>query len=167
VSDEARTRLTPGYDSGSGSDLTISGYSALYVDMVPTGPIFDHAAIRRSERPSRSRRNHRTLGREFGATDVVSDRGEEGITAVREPTGGHGTHVVLEAVGHMSADEQARGVVRPGGVISRVGVPQYDDARSASTACSAPTSGSPEGPARLLALKNARRGDVEFLSTRP
>ncbi|MEU4893041.1 alcohol dehydrogenase catalytic domain-containing protein [Streptomyces sp. NPDC044780] len=68
------------------------------------------------------------LGREFGATDVVAARGEEGIARVRELTGGHGTHVVLEAVGHRPAYEQAVGVVRPGGVISRVGVPQYEEA---------------------------------------
>ncbi|MET7519632.1 alcohol dehydrogenase catalytic domain-containing protein [Streptomyces sp. NPDC005480] len=68
------------------------------------------------------------LGREFGATDVVSARGEEGIEQVRELTGGDGTHVVLEAVGHMNAYEQALGVVRRGGVISRVGVPQYEEA---------------------------------------
>jgi len=68
------------------------------------------------------------LGIEFGATDVVADRGEEGIAKVRDLTGGDGTHVVLEAVGHMPAYEQALGVVRAGGVISRVGVPQYDDA---------------------------------------
>src|SRR3954452_12299262 len=68
------------------------------------------------------------LGREFGATDIVSARNEEGITQVRELTGGHGTHVVLEAVGNMPAYQQALGVVRPGGVISRVGVPQYEDA---------------------------------------
>jgi diketogulonate reductase-like aldo/keto reductase len=51
------------------------------------------------------------LGREFGATDVVSARGEEGITAVRELTGGHGSSAVLECVGHLPAYEQARGVV--------------------------------------------------------
>src|SRR3954453_17909889 len=68
------------------------------------------------------------LGREFGATDIVSARGEEGVTEVRELTGGHGTHVVLEAVGNKPAYQQALGVVRPGGVISRVGVPQYEDA---------------------------------------
>ncbi|MDX6356242.1 MAG: hypothetical protein QOF98_3145 [Streptomyces sp.] len=74
---------------------------------------------------------HRTrtdLGMEFGATDVVAERGEEGIARVRELSGGHGAHKVLEAVGHMPAYEQAVGIVRPGGVISRVGVPQYDDA---------------------------------------
>jgi threonine dehydrogenase-like Zn-dependent dehydrogenase len=68
------------------------------------------------------------LGREFGATDVVAERGEEGIAKVRDLTGGDGTHVVLEAVGHMPAYEQAVGVVRAGGVISRVGVPQYEAA---------------------------------------
>lgn len=64
------------------------------------------------------------LGREFGATDVVSERGEEGIEKLRELTG-HGAPKVLEAVGLMPAFEQAIGIVRPGGVISRVGVPQY------------------------------------------
>ena len=68
------------------------------------------------------------LGRQFGATDVVAERGEEGIARVRDLTDGDGTHVVLEAVGHMPAYEQSVGVVRPGGVISRVGVPQYEDA---------------------------------------
>jgi threonine dehydrogenase-like Zn-dependent dehydrogenase len=68
------------------------------------------------------------LGREFGATDVVAERGEEGIALVRDLTGGDGTHTVLECVGHLPAYEQALGVVRAGGVISRVGVPQYDEA---------------------------------------
>lgn len=68
------------------------------------------------------------LGLEFGATDVVAARGEEGIAEVRRLSGGHGVQKVLEAVGHMPAYEQAVGIVRPGGVISRVGVPQYDDA---------------------------------------
>lgn len=68
------------------------------------------------------------LGREFGATDVVPERGEEGIEKVRQLTGGRGTDVVLEAVGLMPAYEQAYGIVRPGGTISRVGVPQYEQA---------------------------------------
>jgi len=68
------------------------------------------------------------LGLEFGATDVVAERGDEGIQKVLDLTGGHGTHAVLEAVGHMPAYQQAVGVVRPGGVISRVGVPQYEEA---------------------------------------
>ncbi|MEV7678841.1 alcohol dehydrogenase catalytic domain-containing protein [Streptomyces sp. NPDC088341] len=68
------------------------------------------------------------LGRSFGADDVVSERGEEGIEEIRELTGGDGTHAVLEAVGYRSAYEMAVGAVRPGGVISRVGVPQYEEA---------------------------------------
>ena len=68
------------------------------------------------------------LGREFGATDVVSARGAEGVEAVRELTGGHGTHVVVDAVGYRLAYDQAIGVARRGGVISRVGVPQYEEA---------------------------------------
>ena len=68
------------------------------------------------------------LGIEFGATDVVAERGAEGIALVMELTGGEGSHVVIEAVGHLPAYEQAYGIVRPGGVISRVGVPQYEEA---------------------------------------
>lgn len=67
------------------------------------------------------------LGRHFGATEVVAERGEDGIAHVRELLGG-GAAKVLEAVGHMPAYEQAIGIVRPGGIISRVGVPQYEDA---------------------------------------
>ena len=65
------------------------------------------------------------LGRRFGATDVVAERGKTGIAQVRELTGGEGSHVVLEAVGHRPAYDQSVAVVRAGGVISRVGVPQY------------------------------------------
>ncbi|MFG1710567.1 zinc-binding dehydrogenase [Nonomuraea sp. M3C6] len=72
--------------------------------------------------------NRTKLGIDFGATDVVPERGAEGIENVRELTGGEGVHAVLEAVGYMNAYETAVGVVRPGGVISRVGVPQYEDA---------------------------------------
>jgi threonine dehydrogenase-like Zn-dependent dehydrogenase len=65
------------------------------------------------------------LGRKFGATDIVAERGQEGIEKVRELTGGDGTHRVLECVGLMEAIETAFAVVRDGGVVSRVGAPQY------------------------------------------
>ena len=68
------------------------------------------------------------LGVEWGATDVVAERGADGIAKVMDLTSGEGSHVVIEAVGHMPAYEQAIGIVRPGGIISRVGVPQYEDA---------------------------------------
>ncbi|WP_029136339.1 alcohol dehydrogenase catalytic domain-containing protein [Nakamurella lactea] len=66
------------------------------------------------------------LGREFGATDVVAERGRDGIDTVLELTKG-GAGKVLEAVGLLPAYEQAVGIVRPGGAIARVGVPQYDN----------------------------------------
>ncbi|MGW1199722.1 zinc-binding dehydrogenase [Streptomyces sp. NPDC002536] len=66
------------------------------------------------------------LGRDFGATDVVPERGAEGVERVRELTGGEGTRAVLECVGTEAALETALGVVRDGGVVSRVGVPQYE-----------------------------------------
>jgi threonine dehydrogenase-like Zn-dependent dehydrogenase len=67
------------------------------------------------------------LGRKFGATDVVDERGQEGAERVRELTGGDGTHTVLECVGLKQAIETAFAVVRDGGTVSRVGAPQYDD----------------------------------------
>jgi threonine dehydrogenase-like Zn-dependent dehydrogenase len=67
------------------------------------------------------------LGQEFGATDVVPERGPEGIERVRELTGGDGTHAVLECVGSKPALEMALGVVRDGGAISRVGLSQYTE----------------------------------------
>ena len=52
------------------------------------------------------------LGREFGATDVVDERGEEGIERVRELTGGDGTHAVIECVGTEQSMAMALGVIR-------------------------------------------------------
>ncbi|MFE7802715.1 zinc-binding dehydrogenase [Nocardia sp. NPDC057440] len=91
------------------------------------------------------------LGLEFGATDVVAERGDEGIAAVRDLTGGDGTHVVIEAVGHLPAYEQAIGVVRPGGVISRVGVPQYKSAPIGFGSLFAPNITLTGGPAPVRA----------------
>lgn len=64
------------------------------------------------------------LGRDFGATDVVSERGEAAIERVRELTGGLGAHAVLECVGHGEATLTALSIARPGGAVGRVGVPQ-------------------------------------------
>lgn len=66
-----------------------------------------------------------SLGRDFGATDIVAERGDEGVERVRELTAGDGTHTVLECVGLKPALETAFAVVRDGGTVSRVGAPQY------------------------------------------
>jgi threonine dehydrogenase-like Zn-dependent dehydrogenase len=66
------------------------------------------------------------LAKDFGATDVVSERGAEAVERVRELTGGLGAHSVLECVGHDEAVETALGIARPGGAVGRVGVPQHE-----------------------------------------
>jgi threonine dehydrogenase-like Zn-dependent dehydrogenase len=66
------------------------------------------------------------LGEEFGATDVVSERGEGAVDRVRELTGGLGAHSVLECVGHGESTVTALKIARPGGTIGRVGLPQED-----------------------------------------
>ncbi len=66
------------------------------------------------------------LAKQFGATDVVSERGEEAIERVRELTGGFGVHSVLECVGTDQAMAASLGIARAGGAIGRVGVPHYD-----------------------------------------
>src|SRR5919199_627334 len=64
------------------------------------------------------------LAREFGATDVVSERGDEAVERVRELTGGFGVHSVLECVGLEQSELTAIEIARPGGAVGRVGVPQ-------------------------------------------
>jgi threonine dehydrogenase-like Zn-dependent dehydrogenase len=66
------------------------------------------------------------LALEFGATDVVPERGDEAVERVRELTGGHGAHAVLECVGLEQAVVTALEIARPGGAVGRVGVPQED-----------------------------------------
>jgi len=62
--------------------------------------------------------------RKFGATDVVSERGDAAIERVRELTSGLGAHSVLECVGHGESMRTAVSIVRAGGAVGRVGVPQ-------------------------------------------
>lgn len=64
------------------------------------------------------------LARKFGATDIVSERGDEAIERVRQLTGGLGAHSVLECVGLDQATVTALSIVRAGGAVGRVGVPQ-------------------------------------------
>src|SRR5438270_10154325 len=67
-----------------------------------------------------------TLAREFGATDVVGERGPEAVERVKELTDGYGVDAVLECVGLDQSMETAIGVARPGGAVGRVGVPQHE-----------------------------------------
>lgn len=64
------------------------------------------------------------LGREFGATDVVAERGEEGEQNVRDLLGTDGAHSTIEAVGYDQSLSTALNVTKPGGHVGIVGVPQ-------------------------------------------
>jgi threonine dehydrogenase-like Zn-dependent dehydrogenase len=58
----------------------------------------------------------------FGATDVVTERGDDGVAKVKEMTGGYGAHSVIEAVGTQESMMQAIRSTRPGGHVGYVGV---------------------------------------------
>jgi threonine dehydrogenase-like Zn-dependent dehydrogenase len=63
------------------------------------------------------------LAREFGATDIVTERGDEGVARIKELTSGIGADSVLECVGTQESMMQAIKSTRPGGYVSYVGVP--------------------------------------------
>ena len=62
------------------------------------------------------------LALEFGATDIVTERGDEGVAKIKEMTGGLGAHSVIEAVGTQESMMQAIRSTRPGGHVGYVGV---------------------------------------------
>ncbi|WP_380160939.1 zinc-dependent alcohol dehydrogenase family protein [Kineococcus sp. R86509] len=66
--------------------------------------------------------DRQALAREFGATDVLAERGEEFVAAVKELTGGLGAHSAVEAVGTHESMHQAIGATRAGGHVGFVGV---------------------------------------------
>ncbi|TMK24739.1 MAG: zinc-dependent alcohol dehydrogenase family protein [Actinobacteria bacterium] len=74
------------------------------------------------------------LARSFGATDVVSERGEEAVERVRELTDGFGAHSVLECVGLEESTFTSINIARPGGAVGRVGVPQDEKMPASQTA---------------------------------
>jgi threonine dehydrogenase-like Zn-dependent dehydrogenase len=62
------------------------------------------------------------LAVEFGATDIVTERGEDGVARIKDLTGGLGAHSVVEAVGTQESMLQAIRSTRPGGHVGFVGV---------------------------------------------
>jgi len=63
------------------------------------------------------------LAYEFGATDIVTERGDKGAAMIKELTGALGAHSVIEAVGTQESMMQAIRSTRPGGHVGYVGVP--------------------------------------------
>ncbi len=74
--------------------------------------------IAMSRHPSRQK-----LARDFGATDIVTERGDEGVARIKELTSGIGADSVLECVGTQESMMQAISTSRKGGYVSYVGVP--------------------------------------------
>lgn len=66
--------------------------------------------------------DRQALARKFGATDIVEERGDEGVAKIKELTGGYGAHSTVEAVGTQESMLQAIGATRPGGHVGYVGV---------------------------------------------
>ncbi len=62
------------------------------------------------------------LARQFGATDIVTERGDEGVARIKDLTDGYGAHSVIEAVGTQESMMQAIRATRPGGHVGYVGV---------------------------------------------
>ncbi|HEX8156503.1 MAG TPA: zinc-dependent alcohol dehydrogenase family protein [Solirubrobacteraceae bacterium] len=74
------------------------------------------------------------LAKEFGATDVVSERGDEAVERVHELTAGFGVQSVMECVGLEQSMLTAISIARPGGAVGRVGVPQVETMPASQTA---------------------------------
>ncbi len=70
-----------------------------------------------------SHEDRQKLAREFGATHIVAERGDEGVARIKDMTDGLGAHSVVEAVGTHESMMQAIRSTRPGGHMGFVGVP--------------------------------------------
>jgi threonine dehydrogenase-like Zn-dependent dehydrogenase len=66
--------------------------------------------------------SRQALARQFGATDIITSRGDDGVAEIKELTNGLGAHSVIEAVGTQESMMQAIRATRPGGHVGYVGV---------------------------------------------
>ncbi|WP_406327750.1 zinc-dependent alcohol dehydrogenase family protein [Streptomyces sp. NBC_00203] len=104
---------------GPGSTVVVVGDGAVGLSgVIAARELGAERIIAMSRHASRQR-----LATEFGATDIVTERGDEGIARVEELTGGIGADSVLECVGTQESMLQALRSTRPGGNVGFVGVP--------------------------------------------
>src|SRR4051794_7573107 len=105
-------------DAGPGKTVAVVGDGAVGLLVVLAAKqLGAERVIAMSRHESRQR-----LAREFGATDIVAERGDAGVTAIKELTDGLGAHSVVEAVGTQESMNQALHATRPGGHVGFVGV---------------------------------------------
>lgn len=105
---------------GPGSTVVVVGDGAVGLCAVLAARRLGAArVIAMSRHESRQR-----VARDFGATDIVAERGAEGVARVQELIGGPGADATLECVGSAESIQQAIEVTRPGGRIGAVGAPE-------------------------------------------
>jgi threonine dehydrogenase-like Zn-dependent dehydrogenase len=110
-------------DVRRGSTVAVVGDGAVGLSgVLAASQLGAERVIAMSRHPARQ-----DLAREFGATDVVASRGDEGVEAVLELTGGLGADAVLECVGTDESVVQALRSARPGAMVGWVGVPHVSD----------------------------------------
>src|SRR5437870_6007779 len=115
-------------DVGPGKTVAVVGDGAVGLcGVIAAGRLGAEQIIILGRHPDRI-----AIAQEFGATDVVSERGDEGVERVRELTDGFGVHSVLECVGLEQSTVTALRIVRVGGAVGRVGVPQEESIPEAS-----------------------------------
>src|SRR5438309_3898531 len=105
-------------EAGPGKTVVVVGDGAVGVLAVQAA---NHLGAERIIAMSRHEPRQQ-LALEFGATDIVEERGDEGVARIRELTSGLGAHSVIEAVGTQEAMMQAIRSTRPGGHVGYVGV---------------------------------------------
>ncbi|WP_152360728.1 zinc-dependent alcohol dehydrogenase family protein [Microlunatus speluncae] len=105
-------------EAGPGKTVAVVGDGAVgLLAVLAAKELGSERIIAMSRHPDRQ-----ALAREFGATDIVEERGEAGATKIKELTDGLGAHSVVEAVGTQQSMMQAIGATRPGGHVGFVGV---------------------------------------------
>jgi threonine dehydrogenase-like Zn-dependent dehydrogenase len=104
--------------AGPGKTVAVVGDGAVgLLAVLAAGQLGAERVVAMSRHESRQR-----LARDFGATDVVEERGRAGVAAIKELTDGLGAHSVVEAVGTQESMNQALHATRPGGHVGFVGV---------------------------------------------
>src|SRR4051812_9673926 len=105
-------------EAGPGKTVAVVGDGAVGLHAVLAAKqLGAERIIAMSRHDSRQR-----LAREYGATDIVEERGDAGVAAIKELTNGLGAHSVVEAVGTQESMMQAIRATRPGGSVGFVGV---------------------------------------------
>src|SRR5215211_8634640 len=105
-------------EAGPGKTVAVVGDGAVgLLAILAAKQLGAERIIAMSRHESRQR-----LACEFGATDIVEERGDEGVAAIKELTDGLGAHSVVEAVGTQESMNQALHATRPGGHMGFVGV---------------------------------------------